>query len=117
MYFIVEFYETAAGRCPVREFLDRLKTSDTDDFTAVVAGLAKLRNREYHREPLSKALGDGLFELRHVGKLNTRVLWFFMKGRRIVLLHGIRNKGQAIPARDLATGRERMREWRKRAEQ
>lgn len=117
MYFIVEFYETAAGRCPVREFLDRLKTSDPDDFAAVVAGLAKLRNREYHHEPLSKALGDGLFELRHVGKLNTRVLWFFMKGRRIVLLHGIRNKGQAIPARDLATGRERMREWRKRAEQ
>jgi len=24
----------------------------------VVAGLAKLRNRQYHREPLSKALGD-----------------------------------------------------------
>ena len=22
-----------------------------------------------------RALGDGLFELRHVGKLNTRVLW------------------------------------------
>ena len=114
MDFIVEFYETAAGRCPVREFLDGLKTSDPDDFAAVVAGLAKLRNREYHREPLSKALGDGLFELRHVGKLNTRI---FMKGRRIVLLHGIRNKGQAIPARDLATARERMRDWRKRAEQ
>ena len=117
MDFIVEFYETAAGRCPVREFLDGLKISDPNDFAAVVAGLAKLRNREYHREPLSKAIGDGLFELRHVGKLNTRVLWFFMKGRRIVLLHGIRNKGQAIPARDLATARERMRDWRKRAEQ
>jgi hypothetical protein len=33
------------------------------------------------------------FELRDVGKLNPRVLWFFMKGRRIVLPHGIRNKG------------------------
>jgi Phage derived protein Gp49-like (DUF891) len=44
---------------------------------------------------------------KHVGKLNTRVLWFLMKGRRIVLLHGIRNKGQAIPARDLITARER----------
>jgi len=117
MDFIVEFYETAAGRCPVREFLDGLKTGDPDDFAAVVAGLAKLRNREYHGVPLSKALGDGLFELRHVGKLNSRMLWFFMKGRRIVLLHGIRNKGQAIPARDLATARERMRDWRKRAEQ
>ncbi len=26
-----------------------------------------------------------------MGKLNTRVLWFFMKGRRIVAVHGIRN--------------------------
>ena len=36
-----------------------------------------------------------------------------MKNRRIALLHGIRNKGQAIPARDLATARERMHDWRK----
>lgn len=117
MDFIVEFYETAAGKCPVREFLDELKASDPDDFVAVVAGLAKLRNRQYHGEPLSKALGDGLFELRHVGKLNTRVLWFFMKNRRIVAVHGIRNKGETIPAREIDTARERMRDWRKRAEQ
>jgi phage-related protein len=116
MEFVVEFYETESGNCPVREFLEDLKESDPDDFAIVVAGLAKLRNSQYHREPLSKALGDGLFELRHVGKLNTRVLWFFMKGRRIVLLHGIRNKGQAIPARDLASARERMRDWRNRVE-
>jgi hypothetical protein len=74
--FTVEFYETAEGRSPVQEFLDELKQSDPGDFAAVLAGLAKLRNRQYHREPLSKALGGGLFELRHVGKLNTRVLWF-----------------------------------------
>ncbi len=101
----------------MREFLDALKASDPDDFAAVVAGLAKLRNRQSHREPLSKALGDRLFELRHVGKLNTRVLWFFMKNRRIVAVHGIRHKGQAIPARDIATARERMRDWMERAGQ
>jgi len=117
MDFTVEFYETEAGKCPVREFLDELKASDPHDFAAVVAGLAKLRSRKYHREPLSKALADGLFELRHVGKLNTRVLWFFMKNRRIVAVHGIRNKGQVIPARDLNTARERMRDWRTRVEQ
>jgi putative component of toxin-antitoxin plasmid stabilization module len=109
--------KTKTGQCPVQEFLDELKTSDPGDFAAVMAGLAKLRNRQYHREPLSKALGDGLFELRHVGKLNTHVLWFFMRNRRIVALHGIRNKGQASAARDLATAVERMRDWRKRAEQ
>jgi phage-related protein len=91
-----------------------LKASDPDDFAAVLAGLTKLRNRHYHRAPLSKALGDGLFELRYVGKLNTRVLWFFVKNRRIVSVHGIRNKGQAIPARDLEIARERMHDWQGR---
>jgi phage-related protein len=112
--FSVEFYESESGTSPVRQFLDELKASDPDDFAALLAGLAKLRNRQYHREPLSKALGEGLFELRHVGKLNTRVLCFFVKNRRIVAVHGIRNKGQAIPARDLETARERMRDWQRR---
>jgi phage-related protein len=114
MDFTVEFYETESGACPVRDFLDGLKASDPDDFAAVVSGLAKLRHRQYHREPLSKALGKGLFELRHVGKLNTRVLWFFVKDRRIVAVHGIRNKGRAIPERDMATARIRMDDWLKR---
>src|SRR6058998_2021772 len=113
MDFTVEFYETETGKRPVQEFLDELKASDPDDFAAVVAGLAKLRNRQYHREPLSKTLGDGLFELRHVGKLNTRVLWFFARGRRIIAVHGIRNKGQTIATRELQTARERVREWKK----
>ena len=116
MEFTVEFYETEAGQVPVRGFLDQLRVSDPGDFAAVLAGLAKLRDRQYHREPLSKALGGGLFELRHVGKLNTRVLWFFMRGRRIVAVHGIRNKGQATPARDLDTARARMRDWQSRHE-
>lgn len=114
MEFTVEFYETAEGRCPVREFLDVMKAADPDDFAAVLAGLAKLRSRQYHRMPLSRLLGGGLFELRHIGKLNTRVLWFFMKGHRIVAVHGVRNKGKSIPARDLGTARERMRDWLER---
>src|SRR6266581_819462 len=114
MEFTVEFYVSAGGAVPVRKFLDELKQGDPEDHAAVVSGLAKLRNRQYHREPLSKAIGDGLFELRHVGKLNTRVLWFFMKNRRIVAVHGIRNKGQAIPERDLRTAKERMRDWQER---
>jgi phage-related protein len=103
MDFTVEFYETETGNCPVCVFLEELKASDPDDFAAVLAGLAKLRNSQYHREPLTKVIGDGFLELRHVGKLNTRILWFYMKNRRVVTLHGIRNKGQAIPRRDLKT--------------
>src|SRR5260221_8567583 len=101
MEFNVEFYETKGGTCPVREFLDELKSTDPNDFAAVVAGLAKLRNRQYHREPLSKSVGNGIFELRHVGMLNTRVLWFFARNRRIVAVHAIRNKSQVLSRRDI----------------
>lgn len=111
MEFSIELYTTEAGKCPVREFLDELKETDPDDLAAVMAGLARLRNRQYHRPPLSKAIGTRLFELRHVGKLNTRVLYFFMKGCRIVAVHGIRNKGQDISARDRQTAEERMQDW------
>jgi len=116
MEFSVEFYETVNGQSPVLEFLEELKRSDPGDHAAVLRGLAKLRNRQYHREPLSKPLGDSLLELRHVGRLNTRVLWFFVKGRRIITVHGIRNKGQAIPVRDLDTARTRMRDWQEQFE-
>ncbi len=114
MEFSVEFYTSETGRCPVLEFLDDLKATDPADHAAVLRGLVKLRDRRYHHAPLSKALSDGLFELRHVGRLNTRVLWFFMKGRRIIAVHGIRNKGQAIQAGDLGTAWARMRDWQER---
>jgi phage-related protein len=39
-----------------------------------------------------------------------------MKNRRIIAVHGIRNKGQHIPARDLDTARARMRDWKERNE-
>jgi phage-related protein len=114
MEFSVEFYVSKAGRCPVQEFLLELKASDPDDFAALAAGLAKLRNRQYHRPPLTKALDHDLFELRHVGKLNARVLWSFVRGRRIIAVHGVRNKGQSIAWQDIAVACERMRDWRQR---
>jgi len=62
MEFSIEFYKASSGRCPVREFLDDIKASDPDEFAAVMAGVAKLPNRGYHRPPLSKPIGDDLFE-------------------------------------------------------
>jgi phage-related protein len=105
---------SVSGASPVRQFLNELKATDPGGFAGVLAGLAKLQNSQHHHEPLCKSLGDGLFEMRHVGKLNTRVLWFFVQDRRIVAVHGIRNKGRAISRADLKIARERMYDWQKR---
>jgi putative component of toxin-antitoxin plasmid stabilization module len=117
MEFAIEFYETRSGVCPVQDFLNRLKESDPGDFAAVMAGLAKLRNRHYHRLPLSKPIGDDLFELRHVGKLNSRVLYFFAKGKRIITLHGVRNKAKSIAPRDRRVALDRKSDWLARFQQ
>ena len=114
MEFTIEFYETHSGGRQVQDFLDRLKESDPDDFAALMAGLAKLRNRQYHRSPLSKLIGDDLFELRHVGKLNSRMIYFFVKGRRIIILHGVRNKARRIAPGDRKVALDRKGDWQAR---
>lgn len=111
MEFTVEYYETANGNCPVEVFLDKLIATDPGDAAAVFAGLNKLKQKTNHHEVLSKAIGDGLLELRHVGKLNTRVLWFFTKGKRIIAVHGILNKGQKIAKQDRDIAKTRMKDW------
>jgi len=111
MVFRVELYKTSSGNCPVRDFLEDLRKWNSDDHVAVIAGIAKLRNSMNHRPPLSKPLGNGLYELRHVGKLNTRVIYFFVRGRRIVVVHGVRNKAQAFRQVDLDTALARKQDW------
>ena len=65
----------------------------------------------FYRPPLSKHIGDDLFELRHVGKLNSRVLYFFMKGKKIIALHGIRSKAKKISTNDRKVALDRKRDW------
>ncbi len=88
-----------------------IKETNPDDFAIIMAGIAKLKNSVYHRPPLSKPIGNELFELRHVGKLNTRVLYFFAKGKRIIAVHGIRNKAKSISTQDFKAALTRKNDW------
>ena len=73
--------------------------------------LEKLRDRANHRDPLTKYIGEDLYELGKLGKLNTRVLRFFRHPQRIVAVHAIRNKAQSIRASDFAVAKDRMKDW------
>jgi phage-related protein len=114
MKFGIEFYESLQGRCPVQDFLENLKDTAPDDFVVILAGLNKLKLREYHRPPLSKPIGDGVYELRHVGRLNTRIFYFFAHGKRIILVHGILKKGRKIPGHERKVALQRKLDWEKR---
>jgi phage-related protein len=114
MKFGIEFYESLQGRCPVQDFLENLKDTEPDDFVVILAGLNKLKLREYHRPPLSKPIGDGVYELRHVGRLNTRIFYFLAHGKRIILVHGILKKGRKIPGHERKVALQRKLDWEKR---
>ncbi len=63
------------------------------------------------RLPHSRALGDGLFELRPRGRSGiARAFYCFVVGRRIVVLHAFVKKTQQTPERELKLARRRRKE-------
>ena len=63
------------------------------------------------RMPHSRAMGNGLFELRPRSTEGIgRVFCCFMVHRRIVILHAFFKKTQATPIRELKLARKRMKE-------
>ena len=66
------------------------------------------------REPHTKALGDGLFELRLKSKEGiARVFYCTIIERRIVLLHSFSKKTDRTPPAELETAKKRMKEVKK----
>ena len=63
------------------------------------------------RLPHSRALGEGLFELRPRGRSGIgRAFYCFVLGRRVVVLHAFIKKTQQTPDRELKLARKRQKE-------
>lgn len=63
--------------------------------------------------PHSRAMGDGLFELRPRGREGIgRALYCFVVEQRVVVLHAFIKKTPAAPRSDLAIANRRMKEVR-----
>lgn len=62
------------------------------------------------RMPHSRALGEGLFELRLRGREGSgRVLYCFAHAHTIVILHAFMKKSRRTPGHELVIARSRMR--------
>jgi phage-related protein len=111
MEFTVELYETPDGRPVVEEELDTIQHTIPVLYDLLVAGLNKLRRREYHRPPLCESLGSGLFELRVGRKDIARAAWFFQAGQRIVVVRCFVKKSPKTPPGELELARQRMADY------
>lgn len=94
------FYEKADGQMPAKEFLLSL---DYDMRAKMIRTLELLqKNGPALREPYSKELEDGIFELRAKHGTNiSRLMYFYDDGRIILLTNGFVKKTQKTPKREI----------------
>lgn len=111
-HFEIEFFEKADGTSPALEFiLSQDKKMKAKLFRLIE--LLELEGSEL-REPYSKPLGDGIFEIRaKQGSDITRVLYFFVIGKKIILTNGFVKK---TPQKEIDTAKKYRAEYEQRGE-
>lgn len=114
--FEILFYDKPDGTEPVREFLDSLDVKMRAKMLWTIQLLAI--NGTELREPYSKPLEDGIFELRaKVGSDISRVLYFFVIGRRVILTNGFIKKGTKTPTGEKELAKRYRTEYLSRKEE
>lgn len=111
----VYFFRKSDGSCPVSDFICSLETKMRVKVMAEIQLLKQ--NGPLLREPYSKPLGGGLFELRtKQGSDITRMLYFFFDGRQIVMTNGFVKKTPKTPPSEIETAKRYRSEYLSRKE-
>lgn len=115
MSFCVEYYELENGTCPAEEFI--LK-QDNKMQAKIFKNLELLEIRGNElREPFSKHIEDGIFEIRNkVGNDITRIFYFFVIGQKIILTNGFIKKTQKTPKAEIALAKKYRNDYLNREE-
>lgn len=111
--FDVDFYRLSNGRAPVEEFLDSLSIKMRNKALNSLILLEEFGNTL--REPHSKPIGDGLFELRiQFASDITRIFYFFYVGNKIILTNGFVKKTQKTPSAEIELARKYKKDYETR---
>ena len=108
--FTVIAYEKENGEVPVEDFLDSLDVKMKAKMFGMI-GLQQEKGNQL-REPFSKHLDDGIFELRcKFGNDITRVLYFFYYEGQIILTNGFVKKTQKTPSGEIELAKQRRSDY------
>lgn len=111
--FQVEFYEKENGDIPVENFLNSLDIKMRTKILMILNVLQEKGNQL--REPYSKHLEDGIFEIRgKVGSDISRVLYFFYYNGKIILTNGFIKKTQKTPKTEIELAKKYRCEYLER---
>ena len=102
------YFQTDAGRCLVKKFIDSLHDRTQQKFFNVIDLLAK--HGKSLPKPHADHVGNDIYELRFVGiEGKIRVFYFFYDGSKIVLTNGFVKKTQKAPKREIELAKKRMK--------
>lgn len=106
--FTVEFYMTENENCPMVDYLEGLDNKTKAKVMSNIQTLS-LRGNQL-KEPFTKSLDDGLFELRTItSNTHERSIFFFMKGKRIIMTNGFTKKSNKTPRKEIEKSKELQR--------
>ena len=98
--FEVNYYRLENGAAPVEQFIDGLNPKMQAKAMYSLALLEEFGNQL--REPFSKPIGDGIFELRIKFSSDiTRIFYFFVVDNKIILTNGIVKKTPKTPKAEI----------------
>lgn len=109
------FYDLPDGTEPAAEFINSVSNKMASKILWTINLL-----EEYGpslREPYSKMIDDGILELRiKVGLDITRVMYFFMVGKKVILTHGFVKKTEETPPSEIDRAKKYREEYLSRPE-
>jgi len=112
--FEVEYYEKEDGTLPAEEFILSLSPKMQAKIFRELE-LLELFGNEL-REPHSKPLGDGIYELRTKFSTNiTRILYFFVINKKIILTNGFVKKTQKTPQSEIELAKKYRNDYLNRS--
>lgn len=111
--FQVDFYEKENGEIPVEDFIKSLDKKMRAKMLGMINILQEYGNEL--REPYSKHLESGIFELRvKIGNDISRVMYFFYYNRKIILTNGFIKKSNKTPRIELLRAKQYRDDYLKR---
>ena len=114
MYEVI-FYRDKDGKSEIVEYLDRLKEKgegsknervNRDKILAYIGALAEYGTRI--GQPFVKHIEGSIWELR---PLANRIIFFYWKDNKFVLLHHFFKKTQKTPTREIEIARAKLKDF------
>lgn len=114
--FTVEYFEKEDGSYPAEDFILSL---DVKMKAKIFRSLELLEMKGNSlREPYSKHLEDGIFELRvKQGSDSSRILYFFVVNNRVILTNGFIKKTQKTPRSEIEKAKQYREDYKKRCDE